>query len=99
MRGGVGMGRKLERFEERVTDDRTCHLCHATLTVLTRTKEHIVPRSLGGLDTRFNTNWACRPCNSDKSNTWPWCSCNQCSRSRRRHWELLRITDPNKKKK
>jgi hypothetical protein len=91
------MARKLEPSQECVTDARTCHLCHNPLTVLTRTREHIVPRALGGLDTRWNVNYACRSCNSEKANTWPWCSCSQCARSRRRHWEMLRIKDPSKK--
>ncbi len=93
------MSRILTPEEERVTDDWTCHLCHKKLTVLTRTREHIVPRALKGLDVRWNVNMACRGCNSAKANIFPWCSCSQCRRSRRRHWELLRIIDPAKKSK
>lgn len=88
--------KRLSPDEECWTDDFTCHLCHKKLTVLTRTREHIVPRALGGLDVRWNLTMACRECNSAKANIFPWCSCGVCSKSRRRHWELLRIKDPNK---
>ena len=92
------VGRILTPEQECVTDAFTCHLCHKKLTVLTRTKEHIVPRAMGGLDIRWNITMACRACNSAKSNTFPWCSCSQCSRTRRRHWEMFRIRDPERDK-
>lgn len=82
-----------------VTDDFTCHYCLRSLTVVTRTKDHIVPRALGGMDTRQNIVMSCRSCNSAKANTWPTCKCSKCAKTRRTHWEVLRISDPGKKRK
>jgi len=46
----------------KVTDASVCHYCLTELTVLTRTKDHVVPKSIGGMDIRSNIVWACRPC-------------------------------------
>lgn len=81
-----------------VTDSRQCHYCLCAINTLTRTKDHIVPRSLGGLDVRWNIVWACRACNSAKASIFPTCRCSVCRKTIRRHWEQLRITDPGKKK-
>lgn len=77
-----------------------CHYCDISLLEETKTKDHVVPRSIGGLDVRWNIVWACRDCNSDKADDFPVCRCNFCRRTIRKHWELLHIrADEVKKKK
>lgn len=81
-----------------VTDGRTCHYCLEPINTLTRTRDHIVPRSLGGLDVRWNITWSCRKCNSNKASTWPVCRCSVCRKTIRKHWEMKRLRDPAKDK-
>ncbi|MFD2234903.1 HNH endonuclease [Phaeospirillum tilakii] len=45
-----------------------CALCPVELTDENRTKEHIIPNSIGGME---KVEWfICRSCNSDKGETW-----------------------------
>ena len=76
----------------------TCHYCQVELSPWEMTKDHIVPRSIGGLDIRWNIVWSCRDCNSKKADTYPTCPCAKCSRTRRRHWELEGIPNPKRNK-
>lgn len=51
----------------RKTDGR-CFYCGVQLTKLTATRDHVVPRSKGGLNTATNLVLACGPCNHEKGN-------------------------------
>jgi len=82
-----------------VTDIDQCHYCLRDINVLTRTKDHVVPRSMGGLDVRWNIVWSCRQCNSFKASNPVICRCSFCRRSVRRHWEELRIDATGRKTK
>lgn len=80
-----------------------CHYCQRELVGhgsddLAPTRDHVVPRALGGLDVRWNRVWSCRACNSDKADKYPSCTCAFCSRTRRRHWEQLGIADMTKER-
>ena len=79
-----------------VTDARTCHYCLQPINALTRTKDHVVPRSLNGMDIRQNIVWSCRGCNSEKASVYPTCQCSFCRKTKRMHWEKLQIRDPKK---
>jgi len=68
-----------------------CHYCDIELTEENKTKDHVVPRAIGGRDVRWNIVWSCRDCNSRKADKFPVCSCNLCRKTVRRHWEKLHI--------
>lgn len=68
-----------------------CHYCHDVLTKNEVTKDHIVPRAVGGIDERLNIVDSCRECNGKKADAWPTCMCNKCRKTRRLHWEAFRI--------
>lgn len=70
-----------------------CHYCQQEVGLPTNpfTKDHVVPRALGGLDVRWNVVPACRTCNRDKADRYPTCKCAFCRRTRRRHWEMFSI--------
>ena len=75
-------------------DDRElipCHYCQIEFTRDNLTVDHVVPKSIGGVDLRWNWQLACYQCNLDKANKYPTCPCSFCSRTRRRHWELYKI--------
>lgn len=80
----------------------SCHYCYVEMYPgdpnTGPTKDHIVPRALGGMDERFNIVMACRDCNSKKADDWPKCDCNKCRKTRRIHWEQLRISETKNKK-
>lgn len=44
-----------------------CYYCHNRLSVNTKTKDHKIPRSLGGSKYRNNIVYACSTCNNKKS--------------------------------
>ncbi|MEN5275811.1 HNH endonuclease signature motif containing protein [Brucella sp. TWI432] len=46
-----------------------CAYCLSRLTLKTATRDHIIPRSAGGLDHRNNIVAACEPCNKLKGST------------------------------
>lgn len=74
-------------------DEDRCHLCHVLFSSAIRpTRDHIVPTSRGGEDIRKNVVLTCGPCNSEKSNKFPWCGCNICRKSVRYHWEKYGIS-------
>lgn len=54
---------------------RRCHYCNAAPGT---TRDHIVPRSLGGPNAQWNIVRACGPCNNDKASSWPECPCGVC---------------------
>jgi hypothetical protein len=75
----------------------TCHYCGVLLTRRTKTVEHLVPKSLGGRDEKFNKVFACIKCNQDKGDTWPnpsICNCSKCRKSIRIHREGYNVVKP-----
>ncbi len=57
---------------------KTAELCHYCRLVVATTSDHIVPRSKGGVDAKWNRVPACAPCNVAKGNSDPTCSCRTC---------------------
>jgi hypothetical protein len=55
---------------------RRCHYCNAARGI---TKDHIVPKSLGGPNIQWNYVRACQQCNCDKADSWPDCPCGVCT--------------------
>lgn len=58
---------------------RRCHYCNAAPGT---TRDHIVPRALGGPNSKWNIIEACSPCNFDKGHDWPSCPCGICDLAR-----------------
>lgn len=72
-----------------------CHYCKRELAPAEVTRDHVVPRALGGRDERWNVVSACKTCNIAKADRYPTCSCNFCRRARRRHWQEHGINQDN----
>lgn len=86
--------------------DPHCHYCGVPLFkrgmprtrgAVPSTKDHVVARALGGLDVKWNIVEACRTCNGNKADQYSdkWCHCGFCKRTRRRHWEMFGIRNPD----
>lgn len=78
-----------------------CHYCQREVGpgALEFTRDHVVPRALGGQDRRDNVVPCCRDCNGEKADRYPTHDCAFCNRTRRRHWEEFGITDQTKNRK
>jgi hypothetical protein len=74
--------------------NRKCHYCGIRNGNMTR--DHIVPRSLGGFNATWNYAAACAPCNEKKADDWPTCQCDNCKQAVWRH-RRLGIVKPKKK--
>lgn len=70
-------------------DPDHCHYCGVELTADTRTRDHIVPRSLGGTNAVVNATVACLPCNQKKSSDERWCACLTCMAAHAYHAMLM----------
>lgn len=72
-----------------------CHFCQQEIGTPERpfTRDHVVPRSIGGLDERWNVVPACKECNGAKGDDYEFRghTCAFCKRTKRRHWELFAI--------
>jgi 5-methylcytosine-specific restriction endonuclease McrA len=55
-----------------------CHYCKTAPGV---TRDHIVPKSLGGPSEAWNIVKACAMCNHAKGAKWPTCRCTKCSKA------------------
>lgn len=55
---------------------RRCHYCNAARGT---TKDHIVPKALGGPNIQWNYVRACQDCNGNKADSWPDCPCGVCA--------------------
>lgn len=55
-----------------------CHYCGRAFPREAITKDHIVPKKLGGRNGRANIVMACGPCNSAKGHKRPTCDCEKC---------------------
>lgn len=53
-----------------------CHYCGSESGQMTR--DHIVPKSKGGVTRPINIVPACMPCNNRKADRWPTCGCEIC---------------------
>jgi len=53
---------------------RICHYCGDRAT----TRDHIVPKILGGTNGLFNLVPCCTRCNRRKGADWPVCDCDKC---------------------
>lgn len=54
-----------------IRDNFECQYCGARLTMGSGTRDHVLPRSLGGPDTLTNVVASCKPCNGRKANRTP----------------------------
>ena len=52
----------------------SCHYCDRPAN----SRDHIVPRRLGGPDALWNLVMSCGPCNMRKKDNWPSCQCEGC---------------------
>lgn len=59
------------KFAILARSDFRCHYCRKPLTPDTMTKDHVIPRSRGGLNLKRNTVAACFSCNHSKANRTP----------------------------
>ncbi len=77
-----------------------CHYCQREVGpgALTFTRDHVVPRAMGGKDRRDNVVPSCRDCNGEKADKYPTHDCSFCQRTRRRHWEEFGIGPGSGKK-
>lgn len=77
-----------------------CHYCQREVGpgALEFTRDHVVPRAIGGRDRRDNVVPCCRDCNGDKADKYPTHQCAFCNRTRRRHWEEFGIGPGSAKK-
>ena len=64
-------------------DGQECHYCRAPAT----SRDHIVPRALGGSNQPWNLVPSCVRCNSEKGSSEPTCRCEKCSQAVARHAE------------
>lgn len=72
-----------------------CHYCGVRFEAHELTKDHVVPRSRGGHNARWNIVAACQPCNVKKGDSWPTCDCEFCRESVRRHFDFHFISQRN----
>lgn len=55
-----------------------CHYCKNKFHSEDLTKDHIVPKSLGGPNAVWNYVKACVVCNQEKGSKMPTCKCDRC---------------------
>lgn len=70
------------------TAKERCHYCRCLLTKESRSKDHVVPLSRGGIDRGWNKVTSCLDCNQRKGSRWPSRHCPTCRDSIDRHAEL-----------
>jgi len=59
-------------------DGPHCHYCNRHLWRSQGTRDHVVPKSFGGIGTLENFVLACRGCNELRGNDLNWCDCDFC---------------------
>lgn len=70
------------------TDPTKCHYCKNHFETYELTRDHIVPKSKGGLNRVWNIVPACLKCNQEKGQQWPTCNCDFCRESVRKHADV-----------
>jgi hypothetical protein len=68
-----------------------CHYCNQDFWIDFITRDHVVPRYLGGVNARWNIVPACVPCNTAKDSSRPTCECEFCVRSVARHGDRVQV--------
>lgn len=84
-------GHIFDEEDPRPGGPRVCHYCQSTEVI---TRDHVIPRHRGGLDTSQNMVWACQTCNEGKANLLPWCRCATCTEAILYHWRHIAICPP-----
>ncbi len=69
--------KKLTVFELAKLHDYKCQYCFEKTPIRDLTIDHVKPRSKGGTDDHENRVLACRTCNQQKSDMYPWFKENQ----------------------
>lgn len=69
-------------------DGMRCHYCELLLNTRTFSRDHIVPRALGGEDETYNIVPSCKQCNRMKCEHWTCCTCATCTSSIGKHAQL-----------
>jgi hypothetical protein len=59
-------------------DGAFCHYCKVGLIRSQATRDHVVPRSLGGPNSLSNFVLCCDGCNQKRGTDLDWCNCNFC---------------------
>lgn len=59
-------------------DGPNCHYCNDFLTRVHGTLDHVVPKSLGGINSLENYVLACEECNNLRGTDLDWCDCEFC---------------------
>jgi len=54
-----------------MSETKRCPLCGCRLTPSRRTKDHLIPKALGGDGGYLNTWYVCKPCNNAKGDRLP----------------------------
>lgn len=76
-----------------------CHYCGRKFDPddkhLRPSRDHIVPRSIGGVSAPFNYVWAHARCNTRKGNRWPTCQCAWCQAAIRAFQRMQRLISMN----
>lgn len=78
-----------ERMGPRSGSPWRCHYCRARLAPKDRTRDHVIPRSRGGLTIPDNLVWACKRCNEAKGDRLPTHDCKVCRKAARVHLAAL----------
>lgn len=53
----------------------------------TATRDHVIPRCMGGLAMLINFVLACNKCNNERGNEFEYCFCSFCKRIRRLYYD------------
>ena len=63
----------------------TCHYCKGLFHWTEVNDDHIVPKSRGGRNAKWNIAQSCIPCNTKKAANMPTCKCDRCREAVRLH--------------
>lgn len=61
-------------------EGQPCHYCGSS----SETRDHVVPKALGGKNGTYNAVPCCLNCNQEKADEWPTCPCEFCDNARER---------------
>ena len=67
---------RIKKIKQRIWNSlkvKACYYCHAPFRLFDdATLDHVKPLSLGGKSTKDNMVLACKTCNGEKGNKYPW---------------------------